>query len=54
MSEDTVQYCYNLKTKEIVEGTIPPSEDFVPIIGYFKRNTDPIELRMVIESIVNR
>lgn len=52
---DMVQYCYNPKTKEIVEGKLPPNKDFVPIIGYFPRTaTNPLELQKMIEEIASR
>lgn len=49
MSKDMVQFCYNPTTKEIVEGQIPPSEHFIPIIGYFDKNSDPNELRCIFD-----
>lgn len=49
--EEMAQYCYNPVTKEIVEGRVGPSVDFVPIIGYFPRNLDPVELQKQIEEI---
>lgn len=52
--KDLVEYCYNPKTKEIVEGEIPPSDQFIPIIGYFKRSLDPTELQKTIEEIVSK
>ena len=51
-NKSNAQYCYNPKTKEIIEGTIPP-EGFIPIIGYFPRDQDPVELRKIIEEIAS-
>lgn len=52
--QDMVQYCYNPQTKEIVEGDIPPSVHFIPIIGYFERGTDPLVLQKQIEEIAKQ
>lgn len=51
MAEDMAQYCFNPKTKEIVEGRVGPTVDFIPIVGYFPRNMDPEQLRKEIEEI---
>lgn len=51
MSEEVVEYCFNPKTQELVEGKVPPNDDFIPIIGYFKRGTDPVELKKKIAEI---
>lgn len=52
--KDMVQYCYNPTTKEIVEGMYPPNEQFIPIIGYFKKATDPVELKKIFQEIASR
>lgn len=52
--KDMVQYCYNPTTKEIVEAMYPPNEQFIQIIGYFKKGTDPVELRRIFEEIASR
>lgn len=52
--KNMVQYCYNPTTKEIVEGMCPPNEQFIPIIGYFKKETDSEELQRIFEEIASR
>lgn len=52
--KEMVQYCYNPITKEIVEGQIPPSKDFIPIIGYFDKKSVLSELIEIFDEIVAR
>lgn len=50
-NKDLVQYCYNRQTRQVIEGVVPPNENFIPIIGFFERGIDPVKLQKQIEEI---